>query len=79
LDDGVHDDISAMRPALLVAIDFEKQVARALTELHPLAQMIRETVHDLDHREPNVTTADLEARLEHFVRELDRVLSVQCR
>jgi hypothetical protein len=56
-----------------VAIDFEKRVTKVLPELHPLAQEVRETVHDLDNKEPNTTTADLEACLTRFVRELDRL------
>ena len=59
-----------------MAIDSEKQVARVLPELHPIAQEVRETVHDLDNQEPNTTTADLEVSLTRFVQELDRVLRV---
>jgi len=56
------------------AIGFEEAVADVLPELHPLAQELRETVHDLDNEEPNVTVAELEHAVLRFEQELDRVL-----
>lgn len=56
------------------ATDFEKLVAKAAPELHPFAQELREIVHDLDAREPNVTGELLRERLNDFVLRFDRPL-----
>jgi len=72
----IYDMLGSGQYDRKVAIDFEKQVAKVLPELHPIAQEVRETVHDLDNEEPNTAVADLEACLTRFVQELDRVLRV---
>lgn len=56
----VHGMIESGRFSRRPATDLEKVAASAVPELLPLAREIRETVHDLDNREPNITVSDLE-------------------
>lgn len=70
----IHDMLDSGRFDRKTAIDLEQKVAEVLPQLNPLAQDVRETVHDLDNKEPNVNTADLEDSVTRFERELDGIL-----
>ncbi len=56
-----------------VAIEFENAVAIICPELTDLAQEIRETIHDLDNREPNISLDDLTIRLVKFEQQTARL------
>jgi hypothetical protein len=57
------------------ATDFEELIAKEVPPLHPPAQELREIVHDLEGREPNVTSEMLRDSLDEFVRRYDHHLA----
>lgn len=63
----------AIRPSRQLGTHLEQVVAEALPELLPRAREVKETVHDLDHGEPNVTPAHLQESLANLEDELDKL------
>jgi hypothetical protein len=70
----IHDMLDSDRFDRKMAIDFEQRVAEVLPQLSPIARDVREIIHDLDNKEPNVNTADLEDSVMRFEQELDDIL-----
>ena len=70
----IHDMLDSGRYSRQTAIDFEQKVGEALPQLSHSAQDVRETIHDLDNKEPNHTVADLEDSVTQFEQFLDEAL-----
>jgi hypothetical protein len=68
----IHGMIESGRFSRQPATNIEKVAASAVPEVLPLAQAVRETVHDLCNKEPNITAADLEGSL----RALEQGLTI---
>jgi hypothetical protein len=70
----IHDMLDSGRFDRKTAIDLEQKVAEVLPQLNPRAQDVRETVHDLDNKEPNVTIVNLEVAVTRLEQGLDAIL-----
>jgi len=70
----MHDMVDSGKLERQLPKDLERIVSETLPELNQSAQTLREIVHDLDNKEPNVTIADLEECLRTFEQELDSIL-----